>query len=92
MKYLLRMLSLNSSITSFVATSICLLIDTAFFPLSKWLNPKEIMSLANKVEVVVPSPALSAVLIAACLINSVPNASLGSFNEKRFSYCNSIFS
>ena len=53
-----------------LADSICLLISTAFSPLSRWDNPFLIISLANKVEVVVPSPAFSAVLTAACLINN----------------------
>ena len=75
---------LNSDVTSLIADSICLLISTAFSPLSRWDNPFLIISLANKVEVVVPSPAFSAVLTAACLINNTPNSSLGSSNKNDF--------
>ena len=65
-------------ITLLTVLSISLLILTAFSPLSKEDNPAWIISLANKVEVVVPSPALSAVFIAACLSNNWPKCSSGS--------------
>ena len=66
-------------ITTLTASSISLLILTAFSPLSKLFNPALIISLASSVEVVVPSPALFAVLIAACFSSWTPNSCVGSF-------------
>ena len=63
--------------TSFTALSIPLLISTALAPLAKCCKPSLIISLANKVDVVVPSPALSAVFIDATLTKLTPKFSTG---------------
>ena len=75
------MLVCSSFTTNLTASSICLLIWVAFSPLSKLFNPDLMISLANKVDVVVPSPALSPVVTAACLISNTPNSSLGSSSK-----------
>ena len=74
------MLFLRLFTTSLTVVSISLLICTAFSLLFKAVKPALIISLANKVDVVVPSPAFSAVFIAACFTNCTPNSWLGSFN------------
>ena len=70
-----------ASVTCLTATSILRLISTALAPLFKWLRPAFTISRANKVEVVVPSPATSAVLIAACFTILTPTSSILSFRE-----------
>ena len=70
-------LFLRLSITILTVESMSLLICTAFSLLFKAFKPFLIISRANKVEVVVPSPAFSAVLIAACLTNCTPNSCSG---------------
>ena len=64
--------STKYSVTLFVAASIPFLISTAFEPALSLSNPSSNIDCANKVEVVVPSPAKSAVLIAACLTICAP--------------------
>ena len=71
----------RDSTTDFTALSIPLFISTAFSPLSKDLRPNLTISLAKSVDVVVPSPALSAVLIAACFTNWTPVSSIGSLKS-----------
>ena len=69
MIYLQIYFFLKVLITSLTALSILRLICTAFSFLDRLSNPKLIISLANNVDVVVPSPALSAVCTAACFTN-----------------------
>ena len=75
------MLVLNESVTSFTALSMPRLISTALAPFAKCCNPSLIISRASKVDVVVPSPALSAVLIEASLTKLTPKFSTGSLTE-----------
>ena len=74
-------LSLSVLSTCFTPASIPRLISTAFAPSLSLEIPPLTNSRANKVEVVVPSPAWSAVLIAACFTICAPKSSIGSSKD-----------
>nr|GMD26122.1 Uncharacterised protein [Ipomoea batatas] len=68
----------SSATKAFVVFSIPLVIKTGFAPAATTLTPSAIRPCARTTDVVVPSPAKSLVLAAACLTSLAPMFSTGS--------------
>mmetsp|Transcript_26111 Transcript_26111/g.75301 ORF Transcript_26111/g.75301 Transcript_26111/m.75301 type:complete len:239 (-) Transcript_26111:2-718(-) len=67
----------RSSKTTFVAASMPRLMSMGFMPAATALQPSRKIALANTVAVVVPSPAMSLVLLATCFTSCAPTLIIG---------------
>jgi hypothetical protein len=68
---------------SVIIKSISFLISTALIPCLIAFNPCFTISVANRVDVVVPSPASFADLILTCFTKVAPRSSIGSSNSPK---------
>mmetsp|Transcript_19899 Transcript_19899/g.52794 ORF Transcript_19899/g.52794 Transcript_19899/m.52794 type:complete len:372 (+) Transcript_19899:656-1771(+) len=74
----------RSSITSFTEASIPRFRSIGFMPATTALVPSWKMARASTVEVVVPSPAMSLVFVATCLMSWAPTFTILSLNSMAF--------